>query len=142
MHRYRARIDQNVHESEQEIGYAIPGRLQQASANKSRNKQYLDFEDITKRLHSYQTELTAIGHVARFSKVCGEFLLKTFQELNDIPLANYEHDFHKTGEPLLHHIEYYTNSCISLLSQSQSLKERVQSHINLVSSTFGPFAQH
>ncbi|KAF7507242.1 hypothetical protein GJ744_010800 [Endocarpon pusillum] len=138
MHRYRARIDQKVYESSKEIGYGIPGRLQEASANKSRNKQYLDFEDITKRLHSYQTELATIGHVARFSKVCGEFLLKTLQELNGIPLTSCEHEFHKAGEPLLHRSEYYTNSCINLLSQSQGLKERVQSHINL---TFSLIAQ-
>jgi hypothetical protein len=136
MERYRSKIDRNVFDTELDIGYAVPGRLTDRFAlpqNNPPDAQNLDFENIVKRLHSCQTELISSGHVARFSKDCGEFLIKTIQELNDLSPRTFKDDLDEKGERLLYEIEFSRNACICILSQSQALKERVQSHINLVS---------
>jgi hypothetical protein len=133
--RYRAIIDYNLFQMEREIGYAIPGLLTGKLASpqmRAAPRQDLHLEAVVKRLHSINTELISLGHVARFRIECSRFIMKTIQELNDKSTGTSNNVLLEQGERILKQIEYQKNASSCLLSQGQNLKERVQSHINLV----------
>jgi hypothetical protein len=132
---YRARIDDNLFHMEREIGYAIPGRLTEELASppvRIAPTQDLDLEGAVRRLHSINTELITVGHVARFRVECSGFLMKTVQEFNHRSTGTHNDVLLEQGERILKQIDYQKNASSCLLSQGQSLKERVQSHITLV----------
>lgn len=136
---HRASTDNHLHRTEVQVGYAIPGRLQERPLRNFReislNPENLEFESITRRLHSCSTELGAVIHAGRFGQELGQFLLKTARELQDLQIAPANGESIRHWDSLVHQIEFSTNLYSSLLSQASVLKERVQSHINLVSTT-------
>jgi hypothetical protein len=137
LERYRGVVDRNIFDTEHQIGYAIPGRLEYArgktSNRESSNAPKADYESTVRRLHSYQTELATMANVARFSKDCGNTLIGTIQELESYAPFGDNQQFHSNSKEILHEIDFSKSLTHTLLSQIQSLKERVQSQINLVS---------
>jgi hypothetical protein len=135
--RYRDVLDANIFKTERHIGYAVPGRLEQIRSDPSKTPseaQELDYESIVRRLHSYQTELATMASVARFGQDCGDFLIRTVEESGSYSPFNDDETFHSSGEEILHEIELSRSLVRTLLSQNQSLKDRVQSQTNLVRS--------
>ena len=130
---YRAELDKIVLKAECQIGYAIPGMLKYRSArspDRLLTSKKLDFENIVRCLHSCQTELSGLIYVGRFGKELGEFIRKTIEELQKSTFSPPDQVF----EELVHQVDFSTNLYATLVSQSSGvLKERVQSHINLVS---------
>lgn len=140
LQRYRDVIDSHVYDTEHSLGYAIPGPLERYDAMitaKRWDTSKVDYESIVRRLNSSQTELATMGTVARFSKDCGDSLIHMIHELELYTLFGEDESFHKTREDILHEVEFSRTLTTSLLSQIQSLKERVQSEINLVGHPLG-----
>jgi hypothetical protein len=134
---YRDVIDEKICGTEHQIGYAVPGRLEESEldpSNKGYEPQELNYESIVRRLHSYQTELATIANVARFGQDCGDFLMQTLQELETYSPFSDDEKFYSSGEEILHEVELSRSLVRTLLSQNQALKERVQSQTNLVSN--------
>lgn len=132
-----SKVDDSLHQTEVQIGYAIPGMLQdtpQRSWRTMRDRSSrIDLESVTRQLHSCSTELGTVINAATFGKELGLFLCRTADEL--------EKKFPSTKgtsvsgvEKLSQDIEFMTNMYTSLLSQVSILRERVHNHINLVSS--------
>lgn len=136
MEDYRSEIDRHVLDTEHQIGYALPGVLDHRSVRHlacSFDARKLDLDDVVRRLHSYQTELIILCRVADFGKDLGNFLQNTAQELQDPLSVSANGHFSHYGDGLMHQIDFSTNACGHLMFQGLTLKERVQSHINLVS---------
>jgi hypothetical protein len=131
---YRSIIDDNIHDLEREIGYAVPGRLEYRSQGPEQGQRRppKDYENAVRRLQSYQTELATIGHIARFSQSCGESLVQSIEQLGNDALFRNTISLHAAGENILHRVDFSRGLTVSLLSQCQALKERVQSQSNLV----------
>ncbi len=143
--RYRGVVDANIYRTEHQIGYAIPGHLEQVrpeASNERLDVLEVDYESIVRRLHSYQTELATMANVGRFSKDCGDSLIQMIRELEIYSPFKDDERFHSSGEEILHGIEFSRSLTFTLLSQTQSLKERVQSQTNLVSSAKLSFLGH
>jgi hypothetical protein len=135
---YRNIVDTNVLETEHQIGYAIPGRLEEvhlAPPQESLDLPEMDYEIIVRRLHSYQTELATMANVARFSRDCGDSLMEMMEDFERCSTYEDEERWHESGEEIVHEIEFSRSLTRTLLSQVQSLKERVQSQVNLVSAS-------
>ncbi|KAF2734183.1 hypothetical protein EJ04DRAFT_493933 [Polyplosphaeria fusca] len=132
--RYRTVVDGNIYQLEEEIGYAVPGRLERRDQKpvQRQDGQLIDYGTVVRRLQSFQTELASIGHVARFSKECGNFLLQSIEQLSNDTLTDSTPSFHEAREYILHKVEFSRGLTTSLLSQCQALKERVQSQSTLI----------
>ncbi|KAF1841670.1 uncharacterized protein K460DRAFT_409128 [Cucurbitaria berberidis CBS 394.84] len=142
---YRAKIDHCIYRTEISLGYAVPGSLLYESATASTGK--LDFDrfvqklqsnhdDFMRKLHSCQTELGALTHAGNFGRELGIFLHKISEELDEsstVPRYS-DKDACAANERILHDIDFQTNLWWALLSQMVALKDRAQTHINLVFS--------
>lgn len=143
---YRAKVDGCIYRTEMSLGYAVPGSLLHEAASSTPGRMDYDrfvqklhssHDDYMRQLHSCQTELGALTHVGNFGRELGVFLQKTSEELEkkervapatgaDIVAAN---------EYIGHNIEFQINLWWSMLSQMSILKDRIQTHINLVRLT-------
>lgn len=143
---YRVSIDDNLVMTEVRIGYAIPGVLETNTMTKpesqyinrglsviSGSEANIEFEAVTRKLHSCATELGSITHVARLSKDLGSFLCTTARELEEIIYKPDEKKEIQDSRVLADHLQYLTTLFTTLISQTSTLKDRVQNHINLVS---------
>lgn len=142
---YRAKIDSSIYHTEMALGYAVPGSLQYAEAA-HRGAGKIDFErfvqklhsshdEFMRKLHSCQTELGALTHAANFGREYGLFLQKTAEEVDKMECGESESDNEAkfaANEEIVHSIDFQTNLWWTLLSQMAVLKERTQTHINLV----------
>lgn len=134
---HRVMVDDHLHRTEIQLGYAIPGVLDDKPLQYYREEilrsETVEFEKITRRLHSCSTELGAITHAGNCGKELGKFLLQTAQELEKkrCKPASKDSVYHK--EHLVQSIEFQINLYSLLGSQVPILKERVINHINLVS---------
>lgn len=142
---YRAKIDSSIYHTEMALGYAVPGSLQYAEAA-HRGAGKIDFErfvqklhsshdEFMRKLHSCQTELGALTHAANFGREYGLFLQKTAEEVEKMGSGESEIDNEAkfaANEEIVHSIDFQTNLWWTLLSQMAVLKERTQTHINLV----------
>jgi hypothetical protein len=141
---YRVLVDDSLCKTEVQTGYAVPGMLlvdtrrrfppsrRHSPGESPKPPADLDFEGITRRLHSVSTELGTVIHAGTFGKELGTFLRSTGQELEDLSfLPSEKASF--DNRALVQHIEFCTNMYTSLISQASVLRERVHNHINLVS---------
>ncbi|CAO2657302.1 Nn.00g034280.m01.CDS01 [Neocucurbitaria sp. VM-36] len=142
---YRAKIDNCIFRTEIALGYAVPGSFMHVADVMSTGK--LDFDrfvqklhschdEFMQKLHSCQTELGALSHTGNFGRELGLFLRKTSEELDDAsmgPRCSGDNAF-AANEHILHDIDFQTNLWWTLLSQMAVLKERAQTHINLIFS--------
>lgn len=140
---YRVLVDDSLCTTEVQTGYAVPGmllvetRLRFPPSRRYRPGQYssrpktLDFEGITRQLHSVSTELGTVIHAGSFGKELGIFLAKTGQDLESRLFSPGQKALFDNRN-LIQNIEFCTNMYTSLISQASALRERVQNHINLV----------
>jgi len=132
--RYRSMVDLRLFRTEKEIGYAVPGRLSQLDGSHDVPLRYKEMDSKTwmKRLQFYQTELAAIGHVARFSRDCGAFLSDAMPEIRS-QLPDPKAVF-RAEEMIMEEMQMAQSLTQSLLSQRTALEERVKSQTSLVRS--------
>ena len=142
---YRVLVDDSLCTTEVRTGYAVPGmllvetRLKFPPSRRYRPGEYssrpknLDFEGITRQLHSISTELGTVIHAGTFGKELGIFLCKTGHELENLSFSPGEKALFD-NRTLVQNIEFCTNMYTSLISQASALKERVHNHINLVNT--------
>lgn len=140
---FRAKIDNCIYQTEMQLNYAVPGTFLHESTGSCTRR--LDFDrfvrklqschgDLMHNLHLCQTELISLTHIGNFGKECGAFLKNTVEELANSGIAALDRhaDVLTVSERLVHDIEFQNNMWWALLSQISGLKERTQSHINLV----------
>jgi hypothetical protein len=132
---YRQQIDESILQTEFHVGYALPGKLYykppRTHARTQSNEKY-GFEDVIRRLHASATELGSLSLEAKFGKNLGEFLLETEQKIRDWNNVKTQRIKWTDSEPLLDRINLNTNLYSTMAAQIIVLKDRVQSHINLV----------
>ncbi|KAH7402689.1 hypothetical protein BKA66DRAFT_6936 [Pyrenochaeta sp. MPI-SDFR-AT-0127] len=142
---YRAKIDSCIYRTEMSLGYAVPGSFLHDCATAPAGRMDFDrfvrklhssHDDFMRQLHSCQTELGALTHVGNFGRELGVFLHKTSEELDKKVSAapTVDADIVAAKEYIVHQIEFQTNLWWSMLSQMSVLKDRTQTHINLIFS--------
>jgi hypothetical protein len=143
---YRVLVDDSLCQTEIQTSYAVPGMLlteiQRRLPHSRRNfrqvqsrPEELDFEGITRRLHSISTELGTVLNAGNFGKELGTFLCKTAKEVES--LLEMPSDEAKISHlALTQRIEFCTNMYTSLISQTSILRDRVLNHINLVCALY------
>jgi hypothetical protein len=132
---YRGELDKSILKIEHQIGYALPGLLYHKPSNsqpRSGASEGYSFEDIIRRLHAILTELGSLALEANFGKDCGTFLLETEQKLRNRKNSGVQYILSKISEGLSDHINFNTSLYSTMSAQVAVLKDRVQSHINLV----------
>lgn len=138
MEAYRKLVDDTIVKVELRVGYALPGLLYYkpivplvawGTAGPD------DFEDVVRRLHGTLAELGALCFECTFGKDAGAFLMKTQQELAGRGFISLVKVSPRVSEGFVHQIDFAANLYSTMVGQAAVLKERVQSHINLVSET-------
>lgn len=149
--RHRYTIDIAVLETERATGFGRPGRLGSGHIPHHEFKE-VDYKSTVKMLSYCQTDIAIIGHVARFSVDCGNWLVGRLTERRDrwntavggLAGENCTTEKGKSGSSLreantgnpaeiLEEIEYSRCRAMTALSQIQQMSGRVQSQTTVVS---------
>jgi hypothetical protein len=138
---FRSDVDDNLHATELDIGYATPGFLRgrqpkRRAVSHPRNASStkdLDLEQIVRYLHSCLTELAAVALVASNGKELGLFLQRTAQELDKCSFTAQDVNLLRHGKVLTQYIEAQTNLFSSIVAQTGLLDKRVHTDMDLVS---------
>jgi hypothetical protein len=146
---YRAKIDACIFATEVSLGYAVPGSFAFVTTEQARNhgtfsgKGRMDVErfaarlhechdEVMRKLHTCQTELCALIYMGNFGSNLGDFLKKTEEEVTTTGFL-----VGRAGhEMIIDTIEFQVNLFQCMVQQMAVLKERTQSHINLVRIDF------
>lgn len=141
---YRQQVNEEIARVEHLTKFGGPGRLfEQRYKHDMSDPAALDSESAIKKLSYIQTELAVIGHVARSSLETGQWLLDLArqdrtsppQQNNNLPNQKSEQlAMQKNKTKTLNEIEYTTRCSKTLLSQLLTIKDRVDSQTNFVSS--------
>jgi hypothetical protein len=145
--RYRKTVDDALLTIERGTKFGCPGMLMghhvplgQYYLDEKLDKEP-DYKQVVERLSYCQTEIAIIGHVARFSETAGIWLVKILEEIKDeerkmAENGDTEHDGDKPSwemtKKTLHEVEFSKCRAMTLLSQLQHLRDRVQSQTTLV----------
>ncbi|KAK8054912.1 hypothetical protein PG993_000139 [Apiospora rasikravindrae] len=128
--KYRHDIDRSIVDLEKETGFGVAGFLR---GSRFQNPD-LDLESALVRLQSQQTELANLAVVLRFSEKWADFLLKGIARLGQSPLICDQDAILQLEDEMLHLLELPRNQVQTSLSQTQALKDRVQSQASLIFS--------
>ncbi|KAF2653539.1 hypothetical protein K491DRAFT_694591 [Lophiostoma macrostomum CBS 122681] len=136
---FRTDVDDNLHATEIDIGYATPGFLRgrqpkrRAVPHPKNNfpPKDLDLEQIVRYLHSCLTELAAVALVASDGTELGLFLQKTARELDSFYSKTRDVDFLRHSKAVTQYIEAQTNLFSSMLAQTELLDKRVHTDLDL-----------
>jgi hypothetical protein len=145
--RYRKAVDDALLIIERGTRIGCPGMLMghhvplgQHYLDEKLDKE-LDYKQIVERLSYCQTEIAVVGHVARFSETAGNWLVKILEEIKDeerkmAENGDTERDSDQPSwemtKKILYEVEFSKCRAMTLLSQLQHLKDRVQSQTTLV----------
>lgn len=151
---YRNAIDDAIKDIERQTGFGSPGRGFDRQANVDKYPVLADPQDTIQRLSYCQTELAIIGHTARCCSDCGEWLVRAIDErLLDEQAPQYGrqrrngYELHQLDQQSLESlravqllvrqdVEYMRRRTVTLLSQVQQLRDRVQSQVGFVSRPY------
>ncbi|KAK8087681.1 hypothetical protein PG997_002642 [Apiospora hydei] len=128
--KYRYDIDRSIVYLEKETGFGVAGFLR---GSRFQNPD-LDLESALVRLQSQQTELANLAVVLRFSEKWADLLLNSIARLSQSPLVCDQDAVLQLEDEMLHLLELPRNQVQTSLSQTQALKDRVQSQANLIFS--------
>ncbi|KAK6863614.1 hypothetical protein PG995_000142 [Apiospora arundinis] len=127
---YRHDIDRSIVDLERETGFGVAGFLRDS---RFQNPD-LDLESALVRLQSQQTELANLAVVLRFSEKWSDFLLNSITRIGQAALICDQDAILELEDEMLHLLELPRNQVQTSLSQTQALKDRVQSQANLIFS--------
>ena len=138
---FRSDVDDNLHATELDIGYATPGFLRGRQPKRrailppknAASAKDLDLEKIVRYLHSCLTELAAVALVASDGKELGLFLQRTARELDDCSSIAKDVNLLRHSKVLTQYIEAQTNLFSSMVAQTELLDKRVHTDLDLVS---------
>jgi len=130
LERYHLLVNNALLKTERETGFGGPGMLA-GHFIPPKSKVEVDYENSIKQLSFCQTEIAIIGQVGRFNLEHGNWLV---DKLKSKDWATETRDI--INEKLLHEATFSRTKALSLVSQTQHLKDRVQSQTTLVSRTF------
>ncbi|KAF2685942.1 hypothetical protein K458DRAFT_365146 [Lentithecium fluviatile CBS 122367] len=125
---FRRVVDSAVITIEERSRFGGPGRLFGRQFGIDEPETESNSESMTKRLSYVQTELAIAGHLARTSVKCGEWLVKVAE--NDT--REWEMD---NVTQTLDEMEYVKRRAETVVSQLQSIQDRVQSQITFLLNT-------
>ncbi|KAK3331281.1 hypothetical protein B0H66DRAFT_546202 [Apodospora peruviana] len=139
---HRAAVDKTVLDTENYTGYGSPRSFVHLHHGTVRQDDppppppdvdglTLNFEWVLKRLQSYQTVLSTLANVVRFTQEWGQFIRKCTDEFDHF-LPTDDADALSMSEDILQLLELPCSQVQTAHSQIQALKERVQSQANLV----------
>jgi hypothetical protein len=151
---HRNTIDDAILSIERRTGFGHPGKLSNVERHASPNEYSVgtDPKTIIQQLSYCQTDLAIIGHVARCSLDCGEWLVQVIDErlLSEQP-PHYRRERCNGSEKqqrdqrsddslravrlmVRQDVEYIRKRTVMLLSQVQGMKDRAQSQTTFVST--------
>lgn len=153
---HRNAIDDAIKDIERQTGFGYPGRLMgfELQASVDEYPVLADPKGIIQRLSYCQTELAIIGHTARCCSDCGEWLVRAIDErLLGEQAPHYGRQRRNSSEPhgldqqsleslravrllVRQDVEYMQRRTVTLLSQVQQLRDRVQSQVGFVSNPY------
>lgn len=134
---YRIEVDRSILRIELFVGYAVPGQLYHKPSAKQAPTSSVEgygLEDIVRRLHASSTELGGLSLEATFGKELGAFLMATERELAELGAMALDGMPMRVSESVMDQVKFNSNLFLTMGNQVAILKERVQNHINLVSS--------
>ena len=140
LEKHRNAIDDVIQGIERKTGLGNPGRLIASKRRPSldRYPALADPKTMNQHLSYCQTDVAIIRHVARYCLDFGEWLVRVIDEAPLIEQPPYYQQFleyPKTVRLAIHQdVEYMRTRTMTLMSQVQQIKERVQSQTNYVSS--------
>lgn len=134
-HNYRIRshlfpldLNDQVVALERQTGVVFAGRVVKAEElnmlpeNIPRQK----IRRLTRDMHPLMTEIIFFGGVVEWITTCGEWLEALVKQVDDLDIVE------ERNNEILEMVTYWRSDSESLLGHQKSLKERVQSQINVV----------
>lgn len=134
--KHRNTIDDAILAMERQSGLGYPNRLMCAARPVSRsgaNCHILeDPKSAIQQLSYCETDLALIGHVARCSSNCGEWLIQAIDE--SLLDKSFPESLKAVRWAIREETEYIRKRTVMLLSQVQQLRDRAQSQTSFVST--------
>jgi hypothetical protein len=152
---HRNTIDDAIQGIERQTGFGQPGRLANRRASLDAYPRFMEPKSVIQQLSYCQTDLAIIGHIARCSLDCGQWLI---QALDETTSSVHQPQSHERGrhddaksrqcdeQPpeiqaavrlmIREDVEYTRRRSAMLSSQVQQMRERVQSQTGFVSNPY------
>lgn len=125
---HRQELDRDVVAMERQTGMTSLAVYQNVETN---------YEQLTKRLHACNTNLIFFENIMNFEAAAGQFIKQTLIKLESLQEeAGIAPDASNAYTILVQHMDYLINASEMRRYQAQSLHRRVQTQINVVSTSW------